>query len=146
MGNEQLSTMNKFLLSASILAAATAAIHVFAGGNDVAAPLLASQLGEEPRLTLYAVWHMATVALGLSAVAFFVGAIPRYASGGRSMVQFASVLWLAFGAVFVVVASTQPGSGLFLKLPQWILLVPVGLLAWLGASKSFKPKSLRDAA
>ena len=62
------------------------------------------------------------------------------------MVQFASVLWLAFGAVFVVVAATQPGSGLFLKLPQWVLLVPVGLLGWLGANNSFKPKPLRGSA
>ncbi|MDQ3486934.1 MAG: hypothetical protein M3468_04260 [Acidobacteriota bacterium] len=138
--------MNKFLLSASILAIATTAIHVFAGGNDVATPLLASQLSEEPRLTLYAVWHMATVALGLSALAFFVGAIPRYSAGSRSMIQFASVLWLAFGAVFIVVAATQPGSGLFLKLPQWVLLVPVGLLGWLGANNSFKTKPLRGSA
>ena len=138
--------MNRFLLSASILATATTAIHVFAGGNEVATPLLASQLSEAPRLTLYAVWHMATVALGLSALAFFVGALPRYAASSRSMVQFASVLWLAFGAVFVIVASTQPGSGLFLKLPQWVLLLPVGLLAWLGANNSFKPKPLGGSA
>ncbi len=62
--------INKLVLSASILATATTAIHVVAGGADVATPLLASQLGEEPRLTLYAVWHMATVALGISALAF----------------------------------------------------------------------------
>ena len=127
--------MNKLLLSASILATATTAIHAFAGGADVATPLLASQLSEEPRLTLYAVWHMATVALGLSAVAFFVGAMPRYAAGGRSMVQFAALLWLAFGAVFIVVAATQPGSNLLFKLPQWVLLIPAGLLAMVGANR-----------
>jgi len=143
-GIEPVAPMNKLLLSAAILAAITTAVHAFVGGNDVAAPLLASQLGEEPRLTLYAVWHMATVALGLSALAFFVGALPRYAAGSRSMVQFASVLWLAFGAVFVVVAATQPGSGLFFKLPQWVLLVPVGLLGWRGANHSFKPKPLQS--
>lgn len=137
--------MNKTLLFASLLATATTAIHALAGGNEVAAPLLASQLSEAPRLTLYAVWHMATVALGLSALAFFVGAIPRYSAGSRSMVQFASVLWLAFGAVFVLVAATQPGSGLFLKLPQWILLVPVGLLGWLGANNSNEPNPLRGS-
>lgn len=138
--------MNKLLLSASILATATTAIHAFAGGNDVAAPLLASQLSEEPRLTLYAVWHMATAALGLSALAFFVGAMPRYSAGSRSMVQFASVLWLTFGAVFVAVAATQPGSGLFLKLPQWVLLLPVGLIGWVGTNNSIKPKPLRRSA
>ena len=60
---------------------------------------------------------------------FFVGALQRHAAGGRLMVQFAASLWLAFGAVFILVAATQPGSNLFFKLPQWILLIPVGLLA-----------------
>jgi hypothetical protein len=138
--------MNKFLLSASILAAATAAIHVFAGGQDIAMPLLNSQLAEVPRLTLYAVWHMATAALALSAAALFIGAMPRYAAAGRLMVLFVSALWLAFGAVFVLVATFQAGAGLYFKLPQWVLLLPVGLLGVLGANNSFKPKPLRGSA
>jgi hypothetical protein len=138
--------MNKLLLSASILAAATTAIHVLMGGHDVAAPLLDSALAEAPRLTLYAVWHMATAALALSAAALFFGAMPRHATAGRSMVLFVSVLWLAFGAVFIVVAATQPGTGLYLKLPQWILLLPVGLLGVLGCSRPLKPEPIRGSA
>jgi hypothetical protein len=138
--------MNRLLLAASLLAAATAAIHAFVGGNDIAAPLLGSSLADEPRLTLYAVWHMATAALALSAVALFAGAMPRYAVAGRSMVFFVSALWLAFGAVFLIVAATQPGTGLYFKLPQWVLLLPVGLLGVLGANNSFKPKPLRGSA
>ena len=135
--------MNKILLSAAILAAATAAIHTFVGGQDVAAPLLNSQLAEEPRLVLYAVWHMATVALTLSAAALFAGAVPRYAATARSMVMFVSCLWLAFGAVFLAVAATHSGTGLFFKLPQRVLLIPVGFLGWLGAynSSARKPSS-----
>lgn len=128
--------MNKFLLSASILAAVTAAIHTFVGGQEIATPLLNSQLPEEPRLTLYAVWHMATVVLALSAAALFAGAMPRYAVSGRSMVLFISALWLAFGAVFVIVATIEPGSGLYFKLPQWVLLLPVGLLGVLGSESN----------
>jgi hypothetical protein len=130
--------MNKLLLIAAILATATTAIHTFIGGKEIAGPLLASSLAEVPRLTLYAVWHMATAALALSSVALFVGAVPRFAASWRPMVLFVSALWLAFGTVFVIVAISQSGAGLYLKLPQWALLLPVGVLGMLGANKSFK--------
>ena len=128
--------MNKCLLSSAVLAAVTAAIHLFAGGPDVVAPLLDSPLAVEPRLTLYAVWHMATATMILSAAALFVAASPRYATASRFMVLFISALWLSFGAVFLAIATLQPGTGLYLKLPQWALLLPVGVLALLGYNKS----------
>ena len=133
--------MNKVLLSASIFAATTAAIHAFMGGQEIAVPLLNSKLPEVPRLTLYAVWHMATAALALSAIALFVGALPRFVIAGQAMVFFVSVLWLAFGAVFVAVAIFQPGEELYIKLPQWLLLLPVGLLGLYGVNKSSKENS-----
>ena len=127
--------MNKPLLIASLLTAFIAAVHLFAGGADVAAPLLASGLAEEPRLTLYAVWHLVTATLLLSAFALFFSALPRHAVASRYLALFISVLWLSFGVVFLVVAFTQPGEGLFLKMPQWILFIPVGILGLWGAVK-----------
>ncbi|MDO8925581.1 MAG: hypothetical protein Q7U94_01565 [Sideroxyarcus sp.] len=124
--------MNKPLLIASLLTALIAAIHLFAGGADVATPLLASALAEEPRLTLYAVWHLVTVTLVLSAIALYVSALPRHAAAARYLALFISVLWLCFGLVFLAVVSTQPGDGLLFKLPQWILFIPVGLLGLWG--------------
>lgn len=136
--------MNRLLALAAMLATATTLIHVYVGGGDTVEPLLASQLGDGPRLTLYAVWHMASVALGLSSVALFVGSIPKHATDSRYMLMFVSALWIASGIAFLTVAATQPGQGLFLKLPQWLLLLPVGLLSWLGANNSFKRNPLRS--
>ena len=131
--------MNKPLLVSALLTTFIAAIHVFAGGNDVAVPLLASSLAEEPRLTLYAVWHLVTVTLVLSAVALYVSTLPRYAITSRNLALFISVLWLCFGMVFLLVAFTQPGEGLLFKMPQWILFIPVGLVGlWGTSSKVFK--------
>jgi hypothetical protein len=125
--------MNKPLLIASLLTTFIAAIHLFAGGADVAAPLLASSLAEEPRFTLYAVWHLVTVTLVLSAIALYVSALPRHAAAARYLAVFISVLWLCFGLVFLVVAFTQPGEGLLFKLPQWILFIPVGAMGLWGS-------------
>jgi len=125
--------MNRLVLSASIIAAFTAAVHIFAGGSDVAAPLLASTMAPEPKLTMYSVWHMVTVALAVSAVALFMGSLPRYAVASRYLVLFISLLWLGFGIVVLAVALVQHERGWLLKLPQWILLLPVGIIGMWGA-------------
>lgn len=120
--------MNKILAAAALFAAFTAAVHIFAGGADTAAPLLASTMAGEPKLTLYAVWHMASVTLVMSAMALFVGSLPRHAQAARYLVLFVSALWCAFGLVFLCVVAIQPEGGWLFKLPQWVLLLPVGLL------------------
>lgn len=139
--------MNKRLALASIVAALATAVHFFAGSNDVATPRLASGLPDEVPLTLYAAWHMVSALLGSSAVVLARAARPRYRSRMRAAVRLVAFLWLASSAVFLVVAATQPGEGLFLELPQWILLLPVGLLAWWGADRLPPPEVTRgDAA
>lgn len=124
--------MNRPLVIAVVLAAFTAAVHILAGGSDVAVPLLASSLAGEPKLTLYAVWHMASVVLAMSVPALIVGSLPRHARAARYLVLFVSALWCAFGLVFLGLVALQPESGWLFKLPQWILLLPVGLLGLWG--------------
>lgn len=124
--------INRTMMTAAVVAAFTTVVHVFAGGKDVAAPLLASNLAEVPKITMYSVWHLVSITLGLSAAALFVGALPRHADAARYLTIFVSVLWTGFGIVFLVVALTQPESGWLFKLPQWILLLPVGILGLVG--------------
>lgn len=57
--------MNVKLLLAGLLALATTLIHIIAGGEDIASLLLATPMEEEAKLVLYAVWHMASVTLGV---------------------------------------------------------------------------------
>lgn len=134
--------MNRLLVMAALLAAFTAGVHIFAGGADVAGPLLASSLGGVQKLTLYAVWHMASAALAMSAVALFIGSLPRHTHAARYLVLFVSALWCGFGVVFLAVIAIQPESGWLLKLPQWALLLPVGLLGLWGG---FNTAPQRDA-
>jgi hypothetical protein len=133
-------SMNRRLLAASLMAAFTTGVHVFMGGADIASPLLESTLAAEPRLTLYAVWHMASITLGLSAIAYFIAGLPRHEQSSRSLVVFVSALWLGFALIFVVIALIQPENGWLLKLPQWVLLAPVGLLGLWGSPKP--PRSM----
>jgi hypothetical protein len=121
--------MNRWLMSAGLLALFTAAVHVVAGGRGIASPLLASTLAEVPRITLYGVWHLVSLVLALSGAALLLAARPRALPSARWMVAFIGALWLGFGLVLLAIAALQPGDGWWLKLPQWLLLMPVGALA-----------------
>lgn len=85
--------MNRAFAISALHATLTTAIHMFAGGPDGAAPLISSSLDGEPKLTLYGVWLLVTVVLGMSAVAFSTGSFPRHAHAARYMVLFVSALW-----------------------------------------------------
>ncbi|MDZ7789049.1 MAG: hypothetical protein U5L08_00860 [Xanthomonadales bacterium] len=82
------------------------------------------------KLTMYACWHFVSVALVLSAPASLASGADLITS--PPMVAYISALWLLFGVVFLIVTVgvAEPG-GLF-RFPQWVLVVPVGVLGLWG--------------
>ncbi len=124
--------MNWIWLLSGFLAAATAALHLVAGGRDIARPLITSALNEEVKLTMYACWHLVSASLVVSALTLLATGIGLLDTATRPLVLFISVLWLLFGVVFLVISlgMARP-SGLF-RFPQWVLLIPVGVLGILG--------------
>jgi len=125
--------VNRVLVAASALAAATALIHVIGGGIEVWQPLADSTLADGPRLVSLAVWHMASVALAMSAVALGIGARPTLAAQSRYLVIFVSLMWVGFGLCFVGTALTEPVDNAFATLLQPTLLLPVGVLGLIGS-------------
>lgn len=131
--------MNWKLLTAALLAALTAIVHIVLGGEDTAKPLLSTNMDTTVKMTLYAVWHLVSVFLSLSAIVLFISSLPRFTLRADYLVWFITVLWGLCGMVFLIIAAAQPGEGWLLKLPQWILLFPVGLLGlWHGLTPSNK--------
>ncbi|MGQ5525381.1 hypothetical protein ACUHMQ_19250 [Chitinimonas sp. PSY-7] len=128
---------NRILLISGVLAAFTAAVHTFMGTPEIQRPLLESALAQPISLMLYACWHLVTVTLVLSALALVWSARPRNRTSAGALPLFVSLLWLLFGSVFVVVALAFVGPSALLVLPQWVLLVPVGVLGWLGSRRQF---------
>lgn len=127
--------MNKILATTSVLAAFTAVLHTFGGTPEIEKPLLQAPLAPEISLLVYACWHLVTVALTLSAIGFFISAKPKYVVQSHYMALFISLMWIGFGLVFVVVDIAYSGLPMLLKLPQWILLIPIGLLGLWGCSR-----------
>lgn len=130
--------MNRPLLAAILLGSLTSLIHLLAGGQDVAAPLLAAPLAPAPKFTLYAVWHMATLSL-LTSVAGWLYCL--YRPAGAVLGIFLGALWCGFGLVFLAVSAAFPEYELFWQLPQWLLLLPCGLLALWGLRRPSRGKT-----
>jgi len=121
--------MKRSMLAAALLATLTAAVHLFVGTAEIAAPLPCADLPTEVRYVLYACWHLVSVALVLSALLLALATHPRHGEQMRPATRFAAALWLAFGLVFVAIGVAVDGGALLGVLPQWTLLLPVGALA-----------------
>ncbi|MFD2178886.1 hypothetical protein [Veronia pacifica] len=123
--------MNYFILSAGILATLTSLVHIFAGQKDPIRPFMDSDLNEVPKATLLACWHMVSVMLVFSSIFYlYVGwySFLHLYTGIFAL----SLTHLAFSVVFIVVGWNFFGIRGLLKLPQWLLLLPIGLLSFFG--------------
>lgn len=130
--------MNKiYVWIAAALAGLTAGVHVFIGTPEIQEPLLRSQLPREIALLLYACWHLVSVTLCLSSAALALAARRPTNPSMIPLVRFVGASWTGFGLTFIVVALAMSGTDMALKLPQWTLLLPVGILCAIG---SLKPK------
>ncbi|MEO1449639.1 MAG: hypothetical protein AAFV07_08910 [Bacteroidota bacterium] len=114
-------------LIAGLMAMATALIHTFGGQTTLVDPLMSSNLSPQVTGELWGAWHMITGFLFLSAVVILRQALKGNRTDNRSLMQFLGGLYVltavpfAFGSLYF---------GLFL--PQWILILPIGLLILLG--------------
>ncbi|KZN52191.1 hypothetical protein N474_23535 [Pseudoalteromonas luteoviolacea CPMOR-2] len=124
--------MNTWLLCSGLLALATAAVHIVAGQRDPVRPFLNSNLEDVPKATLLACWHMVSVML-------LCGACTLIFIGWKGDAQYYTltyligVIYVLFTVVFIVVGTYFFKFTALVKLPQWVLLLPIGLLALLGS-------------
>ncbi|MET9852517.1 hypothetical protein ABZY57_06140 [Streptomyces sp. NPDC006450] len=126
--------MNNWFLAAGITAVGVAAVHVIGGGRDVVRPLLASGLADEPKRVLHAVWHMVSVDLALSGLALLYLSQADGTPGTGLVAWFVAAHFVAYAAAFLVVTLSVGWPRPLLRLPQWILLLPVAMLAAAGAA------------
>lgn len=125
--------MNLWVLGAGVLGTFTALVHIFAGQIDPVRPFLNSDLGDVPKATFLACWHM------VSAILIIAAGTLTYAGWFDVRVLDITVIgisttFIVFSAVFIGVGWFFFGHRAFLKLPQWVLLLPIGCLGIIGAT------------
>ncbi|MDJ1158131.1 hypothetical protein QNA08_07790 [Chelatococcus sp. SYSU_G07232] len=122
-----LASLQPWLAAAALLSAATALIHTFLGGREIAVPLLAARdLAPVPKLTAYYCWHMVTLLLFAMAVGFALAAAGR-GEGLATGLTILAALFALLSLGLVVGYRVNPWH-----MPQWALFLPIALCGALG--------------
>jgi hypothetical protein len=116
------------LVVAALIALATFFIHTFAGGKEVARPLLQSvELARVPKLTMYYCWHIVT--LMLLALVGALGYAAAFEPQNRPLLVLC--LLLASGCALWNVALMLGTRSKLWQLPQWTLFAAIAApIAW----------------
>ena len=108
------------------LSGAWTCVHIFIGGPEIAAPLLASDMRKTPKYTQYFCWHIVSATIGALALFFALAALgygAQYAVAGTLLAAGFAVLGIA-----MVPAVGQS----YRQMPQGWLFVPVAVLGLWG--------------
>ena len=120
--------MNRFWFTAGIINVIATIMHLIMGYLDPLLPLTQTGLNDVSMATLFAVWTMATLVMLVSSFNLvYIGIYPHKA-GAKELALLWGGLYVAFALVFVIVNVSYA----FFSLPQWVLLLPIGLLALYG--------------
>lgn len=120
---------NLYLLVAGCIALFTACLHLIGGHFHPVRPFLNTSMSKTVKCIFYACWHMVTVSLFASACWYLFSAFNPVSPVS---VYILSAQFILFGILFLVVGSYLKLARFYLRLPQWILLIPVGLFGFIG--------------
>jgi len=129
---ETLKNRNIYFLLAGVINGFSALLHLLAGQLDLVDPLLNSNMDQQMKTEWLGVWHMVSIILFLTSYYLVkYGMNPPKKSRGE-VIQVIGILYLLFSVPFIL-------SGIDMKVlaPQWILLLPIGILTFIG-SKNLK--------
>jgi hypothetical protein len=117
---------NKRVFASSIMAGITACIHFFIGTNEIMSPIFNSEISQSNKILLLACWHLVTVTLFMSCYSLYKLSKMGNSQNVNFSIKQISGMWIAFGAIFIVLSVYYSGFKMLLDLPQWILLIPTG--------------------
>ena len=116
---------------AGILNLLVALVHIVAGQMDLINPLMESDFDRQHKSKWWGIWHVVTILLIFTS--FLILRVGFGTPTERRMWQLQpiGVLYLLIGVPFII-------SSLWLEAfaPQWIILMPIGALVFLGLNKN----------
>ena len=125
--------MNYWWLVSGGIGLVTAFVHLIGGQFDIIKPFMRCDLAPVPKATLHACWHMVTVILFVSAITLLYLGVNPTSTGSNVLALLIGGQFVAYASVFLVFALAGNWSRKLIRLPQWILLLPVGVLSIVGS-------------
>lgn len=127
--------MNNFLLSAGAIGLLTTAIHIFGGQITLIRPFLQTDLAHDIKGCLLVCWHVISAYLLLTSCLYVYAGFnpqPDQLLGLELFLNALSSFYILFAVLFIVIGWIFFNAQVFYKLPQWVLLLPIGVLGLLG--------------
>ena len=123
--------MNVQLLISAVLILLGALIHTIGGEITDIRQLMASRMPTNLKIELRMSWYLAAIDMAVSGVYLLVIALTGDVNGAELFVSFTALRVTLYGVMaFLLLVITQRDH--LLKIPQWILLIAIGVLAWFG--------------
>jgi len=123
--------MNHWIFVAGVIGLFTSLVHIFAGQVEPVRPFLKSDLPDVHKATLLGCWHIVSAILVIAGISLaYIGWYDL--DGFSNLVMLLSVSFLVFSLVFIAVGWYFFKMQAFVKLPQWTLLLPVGIFGLVG--------------
>ena len=122
-----------YLKIAAVLNILTALLHLIGGQMDLVIPLLSSGLNEQVKSEWLGAWHMVTILLFSTAFLLSMKAFGNTERRRNELVH-------AIGWIYILASLPSICSSIYFQLltPQWILLLPIGILTLIGNRKASK--------
>ncbi len=125
------NTKNWYWMFAGAINFFTALLHTFGGQMDLVNPLLRSNLKDQAKAEWLGVWHMVTILLFASSYIVLRNALLVYHKRQVELMKYIGILYVVLSIPSFISSMTYQ-----LLAPQWILLLPVGVLILFGSEKN----------
>lgn len=125
--------MNVQLLIAAVLLLIGTTIHTIGGEKTDIKHLKRSGIPSNLKIELRMSWYLAAIDMGISGIYLLFLAFNGATEGARLLVGFVAIRVTFYGVVALLLLLTTQRDHLF-RVPQWMLLVAIGLMTWWGMS------------
>lgn len=127
---------NIYWLIAGFINLFTAVLHTVGGQIDLVNPMLKSNLETQAKAEWFGAWHMITIILFASTYLALKNAIVDFHKRQTELMKYIGVLYILLSMPFCVSSVVHR-----LLAPQWILLLPIGIIIYLGSRKQYDYKT-----
>lgn len=119
-----------YIKAAGIINLVTAFVHLLAGQIDLVNPLQNSNLLIEQKAEWISVWHVVTILLFFSSYLILKVGFGNTKKSSLMQLKPFGLLYVLSGIPFII-------SSIYFSVfaPQWILLLPIGILLIIGLKK-----------
>jgi len=121
---------NIYFIIAGLINLFTAFVHLIGGQLSLVDPMLDGSMTIQAKTEWLGCWHVISIILFASAIYILLKAFKGYEPSDHKVLKLLGYLYIAMSLPFIIVSFIMGALA-----PQWILLLPIGLLVLVGLKR-----------